>query len=95
MIGLFFLGLLLVYPFSHALAQEKLSIGGYGNIHYMDHDGTPRQVGEKDLDDGFIQLRGFSLFMDFLISDRVIASTELEVGDSGNSYTANYAYVDV
>ena len=86
---LFSLGVLLVYPFSHALAQEKMSVSGYGNVHYMHHDGTAELIGEKDLDHGFIQLREFSLFFDFLVSDRVIASTELEVGDSGNRYTAN------
>ncbi len=78
-----------------AHAQDDVLISGYGNTHLMDHSGTPKQVGKKDLDDSFFQLREFSLFMDFPISEAIIASAELEAGDNGSRYTANYAYVDV
>ena len=61
----------------------------------MDHDGTPSTVGNTSLDHGFFQLREFSLFFDFFITDTIIASTEVEAGDNGNIYTSNYAYVDL
>ena len=42
-------------------AGDKMLISGYGNTHYMDHDGVPKMVGKKDLNDGFFQLREFRL----------------------------------
>lgn len=78
-----------------AFTQEDLYISGYGNVHYMNHDGMPATVGSPPLDNGFFQLREFSLFFDFLITDSIIASTEIEAGDNGNTYTSNYAYVDI
>ncbi len=85
-------------------AQERLQVRGYGNAHFMDHAGTPNVMDDpntpeveddKSLDDGFFQLREFSLFFDFLITDEIIASTEIEAADNGNTYTANYAYIDI
>ena len=76
-------------------AQSKIHISGYGNTHYMDHNGMPVFVGKRDMNNGFFQIREFSLFFDIAITDRIIASTELEASNSGNSYTANYAYIDV
>lgn len=76
-------------------AQQRLHISGYGNMHYMNHSGMPRFVDAPDLNNGFFQIREFSLFFDFAITDAIIASTELEAGDNGSRYTANYAYVDI
>ena len=76
-------------------AQDTIYISGYGNAHYMDHDGTPSTVGNTSLDHGFFQVREFSLFFDFLITDAIIASTEIEAGDNGGAFTSNYAYVDL
>ena len=76
-------------------AQDNIRISGYGNMHYMDHDGTAALVGQPPLDNGFFQLREFSLFVDAAITETVVASTEIEAGDNGTVYTANYAYVDV
>ncbi len=75
-------------------AQSNVRISGYGNMHYMDHDGVARLVGIQDLNNGFFQIREFSLFFDIAITDAVVASTEIEAGDNGTVYTANYAYVD-
>ena len=80
---------------SDGTAQEKFRLSGYGNMHLMAHDGMPKFVGQKHLDDSFFQLREFSLFFDFALTDEIIASTELEAGDNGNRYTANYAYIDI
>lgn len=91
---LLFSGVFLLGTWTVGTAQEKLNISGYGNMHYMDHSGMPRFVAQKDLNNGFFQLREFSLFMDFAITDAVLASMELEAGDNGNRYTANYAYVE-
>ncbi|VAX26966.1 hypothetical protein MNBD_NITROSPIRAE01-1699 [hydrothermal vent metagenome] len=85
-------------------AQERLQVRGYGNTHFMDHAGTPNVMDDPNtpeveddtsLNDGFFQLREFSLFFDFLITDEIIASTEIEAADNGNTYTANYAYIDI
>lgn len=89
------LGLVLLGFATTGYVQPKVQISGYGNMHYMDHDGMPAFVGQKRLDNGFFQLREFSLYFDVAITDAIIASTELEAGDNGNRYTANYAYVDV
>ena len=75
-------------------AQSKIHISGYGNMHYMDHNGMPIFVGNRDMNNGFFQLREFSLFFDIAITEKIIASTELEASNNGNAYTANYAYVD-
>ncbi len=76
-------------------AQGNIRISGYGNVHYMDHDGTAAFVGRPRLDDSFFQIREFSLFFDVAITDAIVASTEVEAGNNGTTYTANYAYVDV
>ena len=75
-------------------AQGNVRISGYGNMHYMNHDGVARFVGNQDLNNGFFQIREFSLFFDIAITDAVVASTEIEAADNGTAYTANYAYVD-
>lgn len=76
-------------------AQQRLHISGYGNMHYMNHSGMPRFVDAPDLNNGFFQIREFSLFFDFAITDAIFASTELEAGDNGHRYVANYPYVDI
>lgn len=75
-------------------AQGNVRISGYGNMHYMNHDGVALFVGKQDLNNGFFQLREFSLFIDVAITDAVVASTEIEAADNGTVYTANYAYMD-
>ena len=94
-LGVLFFGIFLFMTTAVGNTQDKLLISGYGNMHYMDHDGVPRFVGQKDLNNSFFQIREFSLFLDFAITDAVLASTELEAGDNGSRYTSNYAYVDV
>lgn len=64
-------------------------------MHYMNHNGMPQFVNAADLNNGFFQIREFSLFFDFAITDAIFASTELEAGDNGHRYVANYAYVDI
>ena len=89
------LGLFLLGTATVGNAQSKIHISGYGNVHYMDHDGMPVFVGKKNMNNGFFQIREFSLFFDIAITDKIIASTELEASNNGNAYTANYAYVDI
>ncbi len=98
---LFFVAATFLAAASSANAQERLQVRGYGNTHFMDHSGAPDLVDDPTsmvpnvLDDGFFQMREFSLFFDFFITDEIIASTEIEAADNGNEYTANYAYVDI
>ena len=67
------LPVILVLAASALRAQdERFQISGYGNVHYMDHDGLPRLVGVKDPNNLFFQLREFSLFMDFNVAPRVL-----------------------
>ncbi len=89
------LGVLSAGTVTTGRAQGELRISGYGNVHYMDHDGVPSFVGQPDLDNGFFQLREFTLYFDIALSDWIVASMELEAGDNGTRYTANYAYVDI
>ena len=72
----------------------ELNVSGYGNGHYMDMGGMPRQLGEQDLNDGFMQLREFSLFLDVEPSENLIISAELEIADNGHQISANYAYLE-
>lgn len=88
------LPLLLAAGVQPAVGQDRLRISGYGNAHFMNHDGTPTLVGSTPMDRSFVQLREFSLYFDFAITDRMLASVEFEAGDNGNRYTANYAYLD-
>ena len=74
--------------------EQKFFISGYGNVHYMDHRGLPG-LADSNPNDSFLGLREFSLFMDFPINDMLIASAEIEMGDSGNTFTSNYAYLDI
>ncbi len=90
---LFFAGL--VGSAASVTAQQRMHISGYGNMHYMNHSGMPRFVDAPDLNNGFFQIREFTLFFDFAITDAIIASTELEAGDNGSRYTANYAYAGI
>lgn len=78
-----------------SVAQERIHVSGYGNTHYMDHSGTPNFKGEDSLNNGFFQIREFSLFVDFTLTDMIIASTEIEAGENGDEYTANYAYLSI
>jgi hypothetical protein len=73
--------------------DDKLQISGYGNLHYMEHSGLAKLDAAPDPNGGTFQMREFTLFMDFQISDDLVASTELEAGNNGNEYSANYAYV--
>ena len=95
MLALLWLGMFSVGMPASAGAQGNVRISGYGNFHYMNHDGTASFVGRPELDDGFFQIREFSLFFDFAITEAIVASTEIEAGDNGATYTANYAYVDI
>ena len=74
--------------------QEQLNISGYGNWHAMDHSGVQKLVGRDNINDLFYQLREFSLFFDFDVTEGVIASLELEAGRNGSRVTPNYGYVE-
>ncbi len=89
------LNILLLATATVGYGQQKLHISGYGNVHFMDHDGVADFLGQPPLDDGFFQIREFSLFFDFAITDAIIASIELEAGNNGHDFTSNYAYVDI
>jgi len=81
---------------SHASdLSERINISGYANTHFMTMDGMPRRADEPDINDATVQLREFSLFVDANVTEGVIASVELEAGDNGNNYSANYAYADI
>ncbi len=91
-----FLGSICLSRMSFAgILDDRLQISGYGNAHFMDMDGMPRFVDEDDPNDGTVQLREFSLFIDANIAEGVIASTEIEAGHNGTQYTSNYAYIDL
>ena len=90
--GIWLLACLTALPSS---AQERFHISGYGNAHSMDHHGLPRLVGRDDPNDLFFQLREFSLFLDFEVSEGILASVEIEAGDNAETFTPNYAYVNL
>jgi hypothetical protein len=98
---LFFWGVAFVYGIcfigiSHASdLADRINISGYGNTHFMTMDGMPRRASGSDINDATVQLREFSLFVDANVAEGVIASVELEAGDNGNNYSANYAYADI
>jgi hypothetical protein len=82
-----------------------INVSGYVNGHIMIHDGTPTLVG-KNLDEPLYQLREASLFVDAVINDSLLFSTELEMSydfsDKENSgresrFEAlfNYYYLDL
>ncbi len=79
----------------------EISWGGYGNMHWMDMEGMPLfldAVGgsaEPDLNSPFIQLREFSIFLEAPLSERLVASAEIEAGDNGGRFTLNYGYVEI
>lgn len=60
----------------------------------MDHDGVPRFVDSDDLNDGIGQLREFSIFLDYTVSQNVLVSTELGSADNFEELDANYLYLD-
>ncbi len=82
-------------------ARAEITWGGYGNMHWMDMEGMPLfldAVGgsaEPDLNNPLFQLREFSIFLEAPLSERLVASAEIEVGDNGNTFTLNYGYVEI
>jgi len=86
-------------------SDGRINISGYVNGHMMTHYGTPQLVG-KNIDETLYQLREASLFIDAVINDSLLFSTELEMSydfsdkeDSGreDSFEAllNYYYFDL
>lgn len=75
--------------------SKNFRLSGYGNVHSMDHGGLPRLVGKDNPNDLFFQLREFSLFFDFDITDGVTTSLELESGLNASKLFINYGYVDI
>ncbi len=87
---------------SLGFAAEKFHISGYGNAHYMDPSGMPTLLDVNDAtsptenpNDGIMQIREFSLFFDFNVSEGVLASVEMEAGSNASTFTPNYAYVEL
>jgi len=101
-LGIIFSSMIMVAGASSGFAAEKFHISGYGNAHYMDPSGMPSLLEVDDAtqtaenpNDGIMQMREFSLFFDFIVSDGVIASVEMEAGNNGTALTPNYAYVEI
>ncbi len=61
----------------------------------MKHDGVARFVGKKDLNNALWQVRETSLFIDFVMTDYLTFSTELELADSFGKAGFNYYYADL
>lgn len=78
----------------HITFTDRLHITGYGNIHLMDHEGTPKFDGERDLNDPLLQLRELSLFIDFDVAENIVASAEVGVANNLENQNLNYAYLD-
>ncbi len=76
------------------LAQGNLNISGYGNAHVMGVSGMPETVEQNSLRNTTMQIREFTLYFDFTITDRIIASVELESGRNAKIYESNYAYIE-
>lgn len=97
LIGCLLLGTLLMWSGSAGAEglADRLHLSGYGNLHSMDHDGLPRLVGKDDPNDLFFQLREFSLFFDFDISDGILASLEMQAVDNATHLVPAYAYIDI
>ena len=74
---------------------EKIHLSGYGNFHAMDHGGLPRLVGKDNPNDLFFQMREFSLFFDFDLTEGIIASLELQSVSNATEVMPGYAYVDI
>ncbi len=74
---------------------EKIHLSGYGNFHSMDHSGLPRLVGRDNPNDAFFQMREFSLFFDFDLTEGIIASLELQAVSNATKFIPAYAYVDI
>ena len=75
--------------------EDRLRISGYGNAHAMDHAGVARTVGKDDPNDLFFQIREFSLFFDFDVSEGIIASLEMQAVSNATTFVPAYAYVDI
>lgn len=80
----------------------EVNWGGYGNLHWMDMEGMPlfldAPVGgsaEPDLNNPTIQLREFTIFLESPLSERLVASAEIEAGDNGDTFSLNYGYVEI
>ncbi len=76
-------------------AQGNLNISGYGNAHIMGAKGTAKVVDQNSLGNTAMQIREFTLYFDFTITDRIIASVEFEAGRNAKVYESNYAYVEI
>lgn len=74
-------------------AAAELFWSGYGNVHYMDMDGMPR-LAASNMDDGVLQLREFSLFLDAAVDEKLLLSAELEGSMAGSAVQMNYAYLE-
>jgi hypothetical protein len=83
----------------------SINISGYVNGHIMKHNGTPALV-SKNLDEPLFQLREASFFIDAVLNDSLMFSTELEMSydfsnkeDSGRTdrfeALLNYYYLDL
>ena len=75
--------------------SDRIHLSGYGNFHSMDHGGLPRLVGRDNPNDLFFQMREFSLFFDFDITDGIIASLELQAISNATDVVPAYAYIDI
>ena len=75
----------------------RLNISGYVNGHYMKHSGTPKLLNARvnDLDNGLWQLREASLYIDGVVTNNLLISSEIELGDNVNSLNMNYLYADL
>jgi hypothetical protein len=76
-------------------SEPKIYVSGYGNVHYMHPHGMPATVELPNSNNSILQLREFTFFVDAAVSETVVASTELEIGNNGSVVSANYAYADV
>ncbi|MCH7869449.1 MAG: hypothetical protein IH881_17280 [Myxococcales bacterium] len=78
---------------------DRVHISGYANAHYMNHLGVARLVTDdkklEDLNDGFVQLREFSFFIDIGVFDYLTVSSEIEFADDFSEVGANYLYGDL
>ncbi|MFQ5596863.1 MAG: hypothetical protein ACE5GK_02320 [Nitrospiria bacterium] len=93
--------MIIIGSVSVCLAEGRFHLSGYGNAHMMDHNGLPKlldrddpSIAKHDPNDTFLQIREFSLFFDFSVTDGVLASVEIEAGKDASAFTPNYAYVE-
>ncbi len=85
-------------------SEGRVTISGYVNGHYMNHDGVPKIVG-KNLNKPLFQIREASLFADITMTGDLVFSTELETSYDFSSKSSsgredrfkalfNYYYID-